>query len=342
MLGHDVNAAGERPATIYDVAREAGVSHQTVARFLNGEKLKPLNHERVGRALAELDYRPNDAARNLATNRSLRVGALASDLHERGPQVQVNGAVEAARESGYVLDIISVQDQDPVSLANAVKTLSRMRMAGLIVVAPSDAMLEHIKRAKITCPVEFEIDEERINLHPYLPLMDHLIALGHRRFVHLAGPAGWRSARGRTAAYRLGIEEHGLVNVGEAAGDWTARSGYAALAELDDRVGLRRSGVTAVASANDSMALGAIYWLTEHGFDVPGDVSVVGFDGVPDGEFFHPPLTSVWMDGGALGRNVFNRLLARIDPSFTAPPSQESHRLVVRASAAPPPFQAAP
>lgn len=333
---HGRPEGSERPATVYDVARVAGVSHQTVARYLNGAQLKPANEERVRQALADLDYRPNESARLLATRRSRRIAALASDLDERAPQMMVNGAAAAAREQGYLFDIVAMNGDDPLSIEDAVETLARMQLAGLVVVAPSDAMFERVKRAAIRFPVEFEAADDDNGTHPFTALVHHLADQGHRRLLHIAGPPGWRSAAGRTSAYRGALAARGLVGVDEEPGDWSSRSGFEAMDRLDARVGVVASGVTAVVASNDSMALGAIHWLTAHGLSVPGDLSVVGYDGVPDSAFYAPPLTTIQVDSEALGRRLLYSLLTRLDADFEAPPFQYPARLVVRASTAPP------
>lgn len=333
---HGPRGPAARPATVYDVARVAGVSHQTVARYLNGAQLKPANRERVRQALVELDYRPNETARLLATRQSRRIGALASDLDERSPQMMVNGAAAAAREQGYMLDIVAMNGDDPLSIEDAVETLARMQLAGLVVVAPSDAMFERVKQASIRFPVEFEADDDDAGTHPFSALVHHLADLGHRRLVYIAGPPGWRSAAGRTMAYRATLTARGMTGVAEESGDWSAASGFEAMARLDERVDVLASGVTAVVAGNDSMALGAMHWIHSRGLTVPGDVSVVGYDGVPDSAFYAPPLTTIQVDSQALGRRLLYSLLTRIDGGFVAPDFHYPARLAARSSSAPP------
>ncbi|MHA6523363.1 LacI family DNA-binding transcriptional regulator [Tessaracoccus sp. G1721] len=330
------STVGAKAATVYDVARVAGVSHQTVARYLNGAQLKPANRDRVRKALEDLDYRPNESARLLATNRSRRIGALASDLDERSPQMLVNGAAAAAREAGYMFDILAIDGQDPLSIEGAVDTLTRMQLAGLVVIAPSDAMLERVKAASIRCPVEFEAADDDSGSHPFGALIHHLADLGHQRLAHVAGPTGWRSALGRTLAYRTVAAARGLTNVAEGEGDWSAQSGFDAMENLDADVGIMSSEITAVVAANDSMALGAMHWLRRNGLSVPGDVSVVGYDGVPDAAFYTPPLTTIQVDSQGLGRRLLHSLLSRIDEGFVSPPFHYPARLVVRESTAQP------
>ena len=115
----------QKPATIYDVAQAAGVSHQTVSRFLKGfEGIRPETREKVERALGELDYRPNLTARSLKSGRSHRIGALTHDLSQVGPSRVAEGASAAAREAGYVLDFISLDVRNPRAIEESVEMLT--------------------------------------------------------------------------------------------------------------------------------------------------------------------------------------------------------------------------
>lgn len=164
--------------------------------------------------------------------------------------------------------------------------------------------------------------------HPFRLLVDHLAGFGHQRFFSIAGPGDWEAARIRDLVYRERVGLLGLEHVGGAAGDWSAESGYVAMDSFD-------RSATAIVVANDLMALGALYWLQERGIRVPQDVSVVGYDGLPEGRFYIPPLTTVAADFLTLGRRISQQLLATLEPG--SPPPVEAHaKLVVRASTAQP------
>jgi DNA-binding LacI/PurR family transcriptional regulator len=160
----------------------------------------------------------------------------------------------------------------------------------------------------------------------------HLLELGHETVAHIAGPADFLEAQERSAAWRSVLEEAGVPTPSPLQGDWSASAGY----ELGRTLAQDRS-VTAVFCANDPMALGLLRALHEAGRDVPGDVSVVGFDDVPEAPFFTPPLTTVRQDFLELGRSGFDLLIAEIgrgtrsSSRVTVEPE-----LVVRASTAPP------
>ena len=145
---------GAKSANIFDVARLAGVSHQTVSRFLAGyEGIRPATRERVATALKELNYRPNLAARSLATNKSHRIAVLTGDLLSAGPSQTVQGVAVAARQAGYVVDIVSFDVKDPASLSNAFGLIRNQDLAGVVSLAISDDMRTAIDKVAIDVPM---------------------------------------------------------------------------------------------------------------------------------------------------------------------------------------------
>jgi len=332
---------GPRPATIYDVAKLAGVSHQTVALYLRGHRgFRETTRERVEAALAELNYRPNLAARSLATSKSHRLGALVYELTEVGPSKTIQGASERARAAGYLLDIINLDPTDERAIDGALGQLGQQDLAGILAFAPVDLIAEKIASVPFNVPVITEAERE--DTHDAPPdginrpgldlLVDHLVVLGHRRFFHLAGPADWVASRNRSTAYEDALARHGLESVGSIAGDWGAASGHAAAVRMP-----LDAGVTAVIAANDQMALGALLAFEQRGVSVPRDVSVTGFDDIPESAFYRPPLTTVRVDYAQQGRVLVERLLRLIDPALVVEPEVTTPpELVARSSTAPP------
>lgn len=330
-----------RAATIYDVARVAGVSHQTVSRYLKGEGgIRPATRERVEAALQELNYRPNMTARSLATSKSYRIGALVYELLEVGPSKTIQGASDAARRAGYLLDVVTLDPADDAAVARALDLLSTQNLDGILAFAPMDLLSERIQAANFSVPVLLETDfdqraaESRSSISDIGLglLVDHLVSLGHRRFFHVSGPLDWWASRHRAEAYEEALRRHGLESVGTYEGHWSAASGYVAARDipLDD-------GVTAIVAANDQTALGLLRGLAERGVRVPEDVSVTGFDDIPESAFYQPPLTTVRLDYEQQGRTLLNGLISIVghvneSPDIpTIPPT-----LVVRDSTAPP------
>lgn len=333
--------AAVKAATIYDVAQAAGVSHQTVSRFLKGfEGIRPETREKVVQALGELDYRPNLTARSLKSGRSHRIGALTHEISHVGPSRVAEGASAAAREAGYVLDLVSLDVRNPSAIEESLALITQHDLAGVLALSSTDEMTAAFETTEFRVPAYISAEaDDAVTGHPSeltsvgLPaLIAHLAELGHRDLVHIAGPSNWSAARNRILAYEAAVEHEGLHSLGMLPGDWSARSGYQAIAALAQ---LPRA--TAFVAANDQMALGAMLALKERGLRIPDDVSVVGIDDIPEAAYFDPPLTTLRVDFAAQGRASVHELLARIEGKRTRPIPAPSSTLVTRRSAGPAP-----
>lgn len=299
--------------SIRDVARLAGVSHQTVSRVLNGHpSIREVTKTRVLAAIDELQFRPSRAARMLSTRRSHTIGVLAAAVGSHyGPASSVTAVEDAARESGFYATVAHLASDAPDDIAAAVGHLLSQDVEGIVIVAPRTAVLAHLASLPVKVPiVAAQGDPGGAGGIPVAcvdqpsgvrMVMRHLTRQGHERIAHVAGPPGWNDAQSRLRAFQAEAAAAGLPALRPVRGDWTAASGYEA-----GRVLLRRSarahpGFTAVFSANDQMALGVIHAFREAGLDVPRDVSVVGFDDIPESAHFWPPLTTVRQDFAQLG-----------------------------------------
>jgi DNA-binding LacI/PurR family transcriptional regulator len=329
-----------RPAVMYDVARLAGVSHQTVSRVINGSpKVRPETRERVLAAMQKLDYRPNPVARALVTGRSQTLGVVTFDTALYGPASTLVGFERAAHAAGYFVSIVSLESLERIAVVRAVERLRTLGVDGLVVIAgaaTSSAFLDlprDLPVVAVEASDDYGVPVAAIDQYQGARLAtEHLLELGHATVHHLAGPADWHEAQGRIAGWRDALDDAGARGTAPVRGDWSARSGY----ELGARL-LDLPDLTAVFVANDQMALGLLRLLHENDREVPGDVSVVGFDDIPDAEFFTPPLTTVRQDFNEMGRHSLHLLLEqmeaneRSDARVTVPAS-----LVVRASGGPP------
>lgn len=336
LRGRDQDDPGTKAPTIYTVARWAGVSHQTVSRYLRGHVLRPANKERVERALVELDYQVNDVARALASGSPRLIGALMFDLDDWAPQRLLRGAAEAAREAGFLLDMVRLDPQDQTSVDSALRLMSRPPVAGVVVLSPPDPVLQRLDLGRLKVPWVVETEPELVGdggspMHPVALAVEHLVSLGHRRFFHVGGPSTWLTARNRSAAFTEVVGRHDLLDCGRTQGEWGAATGYAAMA--DHPLDLRP---TAVVAASDQLALGVLHWLAERGVRVPEDVSVTGYDGIPDAAYYAPSLTTVQVDFAALGRHTVQRLLDEHHQQERPDIAGTAARLVVRGSTAPP------
>lgn len=307
---------GPKAPTIYDVARLAGVSHQTVSRHLRAMPgISAETRKKVDIAVTQLGYRTNTTARALATNRSKRIGAFVFDLTESGPSAIVRGAASAARKAGYLLDIVSLDATDHESIAEALDILAEEDFAGIFAVGPAEILHKEMASRVFSVPVFLESEDNDSPLDPPRSLngqgaelaLEELISLGHRRIGHIGGPSGWTSSTNRELAYWRVLSRHGLQPLPVLRGDWSARTGYAAghAWPLDLEA-------TAIFVANDQMALGLMCALADRGLSVPGQISVVGFDDIPEAEFMAPPLTTVRLDFFDQGVRRMHGLIAQI------------------------------
>jgi DNA-binding LacI/PurR family transcriptional regulator len=329
----------DRRAVMDDVAERAGVSAMTVSRVLNSpEKVRPETRARVLAAVGELDYRPNSAARVLATGRSGVLGVVSFDTTLYGPASTVFGIEQAARESDYLISIASLSTLNRRSIGEGVERLRSQSVEGIIIVAPHESAAEGLRNLPPDLPLVVVGAAEEI---PFpLASLDqhagavratrHLLSLGHETVWHLSGPSDWVDANGRITGWRQVLEKEGREVPELLIGDWSAQSGYHLGKQL-----ARNRDVTAVFAGNDGMALGLMRAIREAGRDVPGDVSVVGFDDVPEAAYYSPPLTTVRQNFGEVGRRAFTLMLERISSPNGGPGDRRriiEPELVVRES----------
>jgi DNA-binding LacI/PurR family transcriptional regulator len=335
----DVKAA--RSPAMTDVARLAGVSHQTVSRVLNDHpNVREQTRLRVRAAIAELGYRPNRAARALVTGRSQLIGIVAQNSTLYGPASLLAAFEQAAAEAGFAVSVGSVGRLDRESIAGAVERHLDQRVAGLVVIAPVKSADDALEDMPAGVPL-VTIDGDPQRSHTLVTVdqavgaraaTEHLLAAGHRTVWHISGPVDWYDAAWRIEGWRRALEDAGAEVPPLVTADWSASSGYDA-----GRMLARMPEVTAVFAANDHQALGLLRAFHEHGRRVPHDVSVVGFDDVPEAAFFIPPLTTVRPDFDAVAQAGLGLLLAQIADEAT-PPNRIviAPALVERASVAPP------
>ena len=342
---HDRSGARERSrrtAVMADVAKLAGVSHQTVSRVINDSAhVRPETRARVMAAMRQLDYRPNPAARALVTGRSRTLGVVSFDTTLYGPASTLFAIEKAAHAADYFVTVVSMPALDRVTVLNAIERLRVQGVDGILVISAQEGAVEALVNLRAGVPV-VAVEAGPMQSVPVVAVdqwggaasaTQLLLDLGHRAVWHIAGPRDWVEAQQRVEGWRSTLEAAGATIPPVLAGDWSPRSGY--------EVGRRLAAdldVTAVFVANDQMALGLLRALHEHGRQIPGDVSVVGFDDVPEARYFTPPLTTVRQDFAEMGRRAL-RLLLDVMSDGSQPPAQltVAPELVVRRSTGPPP-----
>lgn len=343
-MGNDDEKA--RVANIFDVARLAGVSHQTVSRVLNElPNVRPATRQRVEQAIKQLRYTPSQAARALVTRRSRTIGLITTGGPDYGPSSTALGFNEAARDARYAVSMASMLESDPTSLRQAVELLLRQNVEAIVLIAAHRGALDAVRGIELGVPLVAVESSRRDGFHSVSidqyqgarTLVDHLVGLGHRRIAHLAGPADSVDALERVRGWRDALSEHGLVAREPLVGDWTPASGFRLGRELvADRERAADAAFTAIFAANDQMALGAIHALSERGLVVPRDVSVVGFDDIPEAEHFAPPLTTMRQDFPELGRTIMSTLLEVLTDADSVGVVRSVPELIIRESVAPP------
>jgi len=324
--------------TIRQVATLAGVSHMTVSRVLNDHpSIAPATRERVLEVMRQLNYRPNSAARALATRKTNRLGVVVDSVSEYGPGSTLRAIEDAAHDRGYTVSSIAVSADRSVTAHDALVNLLGIGIDALCLITPRTSsidLLREVSNGVPTLVVKAEPEDDFFTVSVDQKLgaalaAEHLIGLGHREMLHLAGPLDWLDARGREREWRSHLSGAGLPVRDAAVGDWTSDSGYAFGRAVSP-------DFTAVFAANDQMALGLLHAFHERGIRVPEDVSVVGFDDVPDARHFLPPLTTVRQDFRALGELSVATLLAELEGDEVPRRTLLEPELIVRASTAPP------
>lgn len=291
------------------VASRAGVSGQTVSRVVNDSpRVDPATRERVEQAMAELGYRPHRAARALRTGRSQTIGLVVTTLATVGNSRMLQATAEAAAERGYALTLVTAGD----SVADAFERLAEQEVDGAIVLNEASALVPAAERpAGLRLVVVDAPGAEGLavvhsdHIGGAATATAHLLSLGHETVHHLAGPADSFAAAERERGWRETLVAAGIEPPAVVRGDWTAEAGFSA--------GDALAAASAVFCANDQMALGLLRALAEAGRRVPEDVSVIGFDDVPDSANYRPPLTTIRQDFAALAHRAVELLVAEIE-----------------------------
>ena len=332
-----------RNATLDDVAARCGVSYQTVSRVANGSALvAEKTRARILEAITELNYRPNLAARRLATRRSSVIGMVGTKVTYYGPAQVMISVEESAKRRGYNLMFAALERASDSELKAAIDALCEHQVAGLVLSVRTKGGIDLIRKLCRGVPfvtlgagqppdVPTVVVDEK---HGVRLATRHLIDLGHRRIACIAGPSGWPASRSRRQAWAQTIKSAGLEPGPCVEGDWSAESGYEATVRLLEAAS---GGFTAIMAANDHMALGALRALHANGLHAPGQISVVGYDDLPESRFFEPPLTTVHHDFAWEGERCVEMLFRMINGESVEPPFQvQRPELVIRESSAAP------
>ncbi len=322
----------DRPATLTDVARLAGVHPSTVSRVVSRPDIVAAStRERVEEAIAQLDFVPNRLARGLVRGRTGAFGFLVPDIANPYFAAIIQAAQDEARQHD-VMTIVADTRHDPAEEQRAVATL-RTNVDGLVICSPvapgrfSNSVPTVYVNRQAAGVASVIVDQAQI----VELAIGHLVALGHRRLAVFNGPRSYWSSGARSRALSSMLGQRGLagISVTEIADlDPTFEGGWKA---TDQAVA---AGVTGVCAFNDVMALGAVASAAASGLSVPDDLSVVGSDGVAMAGMARPPLTTVASPLDELGRAAI-RLLVGAEETAPAAELIVQPTLVVRESTGP-------
>lgn len=303
-----------------DVGRAAQVSAQTVSRFYTGGYVSAETKGRIERAVRELGYRHSRLPQILRAQHTDTIGFLAMGPLNFGNTGILTGISRAARAEGQSL-LTAQLDLDPDApstrgeVRRALGNFTSMRVDGIVVGTPYlgvETVLEDIGASVPVVSLSERATGGVTSVHAdsYGAARlgtRHLLDLGHRRILHLAGPGNRNEASERVRGYRDELAAHDVDELPLLhCAEWDAQSGAAAAEAADPAT------FTGVLSANDEIALGFVSVLRERGFSAPADFSIVGIDDMPEATFFSPPLTTSRLDFEALGETAFRLLLDQI------------------------------
>jgi len=337
--------AKSRHVTIKDVAKQAGVSIQTISRVINDRPdVSPQTRQHVQAIISKLGYQPFANARGLAAKRTYTLGLVTADFSDFWFSQVVTGAEKEAQVHGYCF-MLGNSNCEPEDEPKFLRLLTERHVEGILFVRASCAdehnPLVHLK--------DFGVPIVTVGYHPEtgLALVDvdnvnggrkateYLLGLGHTHIAMIAGPSNWKSVRERSEGYQRALQNAGLPVVPELMleGNWLHSSGYTQTKALLTS----QRPFTAIFAHNDRIARGAIHALVEVGLRVPEDISVIGYDDIPEAEFSDPPLTTIQQPMTEIGEVAVRRLIQMIEDASLAPETiLFDTTLIVRSSCAPP------
>ena len=295
-----------------------GVSVQTVSRVINQRPdVSPATRAAVETAIAQVGFQPSAVARSLVQRRSYTLGVVTAGLRYFGVAQTLNGITEESEAQGYALLLKEISGTGQDDLMPVIEFLMAHRVEGIAFAAPDLGENLATLRARLPMsapPMVFLKSEPSRAFTTILidnyggarTATSHLIALGRRRIGHLSGPLDWHEARDRQQGWRDAVRDAGLEAGPTEAGDWTSESGAAMI----DALLAADPAMDAVFVANDQMALGAMHALLARGIAIPSDIALVGFDGMDEGAYFSPSLTTIRQPLAELGQLAVRELLA--------------------------------
>jgi LacI family transcriptional regulator len=306
-----------RPATIIDVAREAGVAVGTVSRYINGLPIRVGNRERIAQVIEELGYRRNSAAASMKTNTTHIVGMLVPAVSEFHAAL-LDQLTRRMRQTGRAV-LCYCHDTDPTSFMEGLEFFAGHRVDAVVMDGNEELrqrLTPYIDEGMLVVLYDNDLPglaADRVfveNRRASKRLVDHLLDLGHHRIAILNGNLRDSVARDRLQGYRDALEAHGVAESPELLMDagWNEQRAYSGMGDLM----ALPNPPTAVFGANYNMSIGALRWLQEHDVSIPDDMSLVSFDDVPAFSVHLPGITVVGQPVEKIAQTIVSTLQERL------------------------------
>ncbi len=332
------------PVTIKDIARSLNISISTVSRALRGlPEIHPDTRNAVVKLAEELDYQPNQLAKNLAKSRTKTIGVIVPNLSYHFFSAMLNSIEEAALQAGYSVLVCQTNESYLREITN-IQNLQRSQVEGFIISLSRDTdNYEHVERlARKNVPlVLFDRYAESIDVSKVIvdneaaafKATEHLIENGCQRIGFLAGPARLLLSNQRIKGYQAALDKHNL-SVGDQYvlhGDYTQENTIMQTLALTS-LPQPPDGIVTI---SDRVAFPAIYAMKQKGLRIPDDVAVVSFNNEPVSAFFSPALSSVSQPIQEMGTETVRLLLKQVEATVNPAPRETrimETQLIVRAS----------
>ncbi|PAB59689.1 LacI family DNA-binding transcriptional regulator [Anaeromicrobium sediminis] len=306
---------------IKDIAKLAGVGVSTVSRVLNDHPdVKAATREKVLKVIDEVNYIPNNSARNLKRSNSKNIGVLVKGIYNPFFAELVNSIEKRIDEEGYSM-ILHYNDDVTSDLEGAIQLIKEKKLQGLICLGGDFNDLKEDNLVELNTPlvlssinINDDVDKEKFssviieNEKSSYDAVEYLCKLGHEHIgIITTGEGDTNVGQLRHKGYKRALREYDIDPKDDLVefGDYSFKSGFEAMNKLLDR----NENITAVFAISDIMAIGAAKAILSRGYKIPEDISIIGFDGLEFGEYFHPSITTVKQPREEMGEKSIEILM---------------------------------
>jgi LacI family transcriptional regulator len=333
------NGSSGKP-TLYSVANHAGVSIASVSRVINGLQATEITEAKVRKAIADLGYQPNSAARALKVNASNQVLLILPDLSNPVYQAMIGGIQQGFKHSNYRV-MLSPSLLSSYEVIKQLKSLGQNYADGLIInpIVADDEITELLKSLNLPVvfigeiPKELKVDSIKIDAEKGVQIaVDHFYEKDRKKILFLNGPAGTNPAKVRKHGFVKALSSYGITNVENQILNASAFTAQSAIESLSNFKNLKK--YNAILCGNDLIAAGAIKYLTENGLKIPRDLAVIGIDNTDLGSLISPTLTSLDFKAEYRGQLAAQFLKERLEsPNLPIRSISIEPELIIRESA---------